>query len=87
VPVVANVDAQPKRDGASAIDALIAQVDAPVRWVEVVERLVAEGVTTFVEVGPGTVLGGLVKKIARTATVLSVQGPDDLAAVDALVVR
>lgn len=87
VPVVANVDAEPKRDAASAIDALIAQVDAPVRWVQVIERLSADGVTTFIEVGPGTVLSGLVKKIAREATVLSVQTPGDLAAVDALLAR
>ena len=43
------------------------QVTAPVRWQESVERLAAEGVTTFVEVGPGTVLSGLVRKIARRA--------------------
>jgi [acyl-carrier-protein] S-malonyltransferase len=84
VPVVANVDAEPKRDGPGAIAALIAQVSAPVRWVEVVQRLSADGVTTFVEVGPGTVLSGLVKKIARDATIVNVQGPDDLAAVDGL---
>jgi [acyl-carrier-protein] S-malonyltransferase len=47
-----------------------------------VKRLVAEGVTTFVEVGPGTVLSGLVKKIACDAAVFSVQAPEDLAALD-----
>jgi [acyl-carrier-protein] S-malonyltransferase len=84
VPIVANVDAQPKRDAASAIDALIAQVSSPVRWEAVVRRLASEGVTTYVEVGPGTVLSGLVRKIHREATVLSVDGPGDVAAVEAV---
>ena len=84
VPVVANVDAEPKRDARSAIDALIAQVSSPVRWEAVVQRLASEGVTTYVEVGPGTVLSGLVKKIHRDATIVNFGGPDDLAAVEAL---
>jgi [acyl-carrier-protein] S-malonyltransferase len=73
VPVVANVDAEPKRTAASAIDALIRQVSSPVRWQDVVTRLVAEGVTTFIELGPGTVLAGLIKKIDRRVAVASVE--------------
>ena len=79
VPVVANVDAEPKRDAASAIDALVRQVSAPVRWEQVVRRLASEGVTNYVEVGPGTVLSGLVKKIHQEAVVSNFAGPDDLA--------
>ncbi len=67
-PIVANVDAELKRDAASAIEALVAQVSSPVRWEAVVRRLASEGVTTYVEVGPGTVLTGLVKKIHPEAT-------------------
>jgi [acyl-carrier-protein] S-malonyltransferase len=85
VPVVANVDAEPKRDAAAAIEALIRQVSAPVRWDAVVERLASEGVTTYVEVGPGAVLGGLVRKIHRTATTVSFGSPDDLAAVESAI--
>jgi [acyl-carrier-protein] S-malonyltransferase len=85
VPVVANVDAQPKRDANAAIAALIAQVSSPVQWEAVVRRLASEGVTTYVEVGPGTVLSGLVRKIHREATVLSVGAPDDVAAVEAVI--
>jgi [acyl-carrier-protein] S-malonyltransferase len=84
IPVIANVDAEVKRDASSAIEALVAQISAPVRWDDVMRRLVAEGVTTFVEVGPGTVLSGLAKKAAREALVLNVAEPADLAAVEAL---
>jgi [acyl-carrier-protein] S-malonyltransferase len=80
IPVVANVDAELKRDAASAVDALIRQVSSPVRWDDVVARLVKEGVTTCVELGPGTVLAGLIKKIDRTVKVLSVEDPDGFAA-------
>ncbi|MGE5362068.1 MAG: ACP S-malonyltransferase [Bacteroidales bacterium] len=84
VPVVANVDAEPKRDGRSAIEALVGQVSLPVRWEEVVRRLGAEGVRTYVELGPGSVLSGLVRKIDREATVLNVENPGGLAAVETL---
>lgn len=83
VPVVANVDAEPKRDAHEAIEALIAQISAPVRWEAVVRRLASEGVTTYVEVGPGTVLSGLVRKIQRDAQVIGVEKPADLEAVEA----
>jgi [acyl-carrier-protein] S-malonyltransferase len=83
VPIVANVDAEPKRDAETAIEALVRQVSSPVRWEAVVRRLASEGVTTYVEVGPGTVLSGLVRKIHREATVVNLGGPDDLAAVEA----
>jgi [acyl-carrier-protein] S-malonyltransferase len=84
IPIVANVDAEPKRTACAAIDALIEQIASPVRWEGVVRRLASEGVTTYVEVGPGTVLSGLVRKIHREASVVSFGGPDDLAAVEAL---
>lgn len=82
VPIVANVDAEPKRTAQAAIDALVRQVSAPVRWEDVVHRLASEGVTTYVEVGPGAVLSGLVRKIHRDATVVSFGSPDDLEAVE-----
>jgi [acyl-carrier-protein] S-malonyltransferase len=81
VPIVANVDAEPKRTATAAIEALVAQVSSPVRWEAVVRRLALEGVTTYVEVGPGTVLSGLVRKIHRGASVASFGAPDDLAEV------
>lgn len=82
VPIAANVDAELKRDARSAIEALVAQVSSPVRWEAVIGRLASEGVTHYVEVGPGTVLSGLVRKIHREATSAGFGGPDDLAAVE-----
>ena len=73
IPVVANVDALPKRTAAESIEALVRQVSAPVRWEDVVRRLIADGVTTFLEVGPGSVLAGLVKKVDRGMTVFSIE--------------
>jgi [acyl-carrier-protein] S-malonyltransferase len=78
VPVVANVDAEPKRDARAAIEALVRQVSAPVLWEDVVRRLASDGVSTYVEVGPGRVLGGLVRKIHSEATVLAFGEPGDL---------
>ena len=80
-PVVANVDAEPKRDAAAAIEALVRQVSGAVRWEAVVRRLASEGVRTYVEVGPGTVLTGLVRKIDREARTFNVE---DAAGIDAL---
>lgn len=84
VPVVANVDAEPKRDAGSAIEALIRQVSSPVRWEDVVRRLIAEGARTFVELGPGSVLAGLIKKIDRGVLVMSIEDEDGLDALDTL---
>ncbi|MGE3578828.1 MAG: ACP S-malonyltransferase, partial [Vicinamibacterales bacterium] len=84
VPVVANVDAEPRRDAAGVIDALVRQVVAPVRWEAVMRRLGALGVTTVIEVGPGTVLAGLARKILPEVTVASVAEPGDLGAIDAI---
>ena len=85
VPIVANVDAELKRDATSAIEALVRQVSSPVRWESVVRRLASEGVTTYVEVGPGTALSGMVRRIHPEATVANFGSPDDLAAVESLI--
>ena len=77
-PVGANVDAEPKRTGREAVEALIRQVSAPVRWEDVVRRLVADGVTTFIEVGPGGVLSGLIRKIDRSVSATCVHDPSSL---------
>jgi [acyl-carrier-protein] S-malonyltransferase len=80
VPVIANVDARPRTTAASSIEALVAQVSSPVRWEDTVRYLAAAGVTTYIEVGPGTVLSGLVRKIHTDAAVFGVQAPADFGA-------
>jgi [acyl-carrier-protein] S-malonyltransferase len=81
VPIVANVDAAPKRESTEAIDALVRQVSSPVLWEDIMRRLASDGVTTYVEVGPGRVLSGLAKKIHRDAEVFAFGAPDDLDAI------
>ncbi len=79
-PMVTNVEASPNADPARVKALLVAQVTSPVRWVECVRALLALGVDTLVEVGPGKVLCGLVKRIDRSARMLSVEDPASLAA-------
>ena len=73
IPLVANVSADYVRDGEAVRAVLLRQVYSPVRWEEGVQRLAGDGFKTFVEVGPGRVLGGLIKKICRGAVVLNVE--------------
>jgi len=68
VPLYNNVDVAPSSEPYAVRDGLVRQVDAPVRWVELIERMAADGFDTFVEIGPGSVLSGLVRRIARSAT-------------------
>lgn len=63
-PIYQNVDADPHTDPAKIKQNLIAQLTAPVRWTQIVRRMVEDGVDQITELGPGTVLQGLVKKIA-----------------------
>ena len=80
VPLYSNVDAAPVTSGDVVRDGLVRQVDAPVRWVELVERMAADGFDTFVEVGPGSVLSGLIRRIARGAATVQVGTADQLEA-------
>jgi [acyl-carrier-protein] S-malonyltransferase len=84
VPIVANVDAEVKRGATAAIEALVAQVSAPVQWEAVVRRLASEGVATYVDVGPGTVLSGLIKKIHQAATIVDTNSLVDAGAIETL---
>lgn len=73
IPVIANVTAAPVCDPEEVREALIRQLAGSVRWTETVRRLVAEGVTTAIEAGPGTVLKGLCARIAPELQVLSLE--------------
>src|SRR4030095_801157 len=79
VPVITNVDALPVQVGGEARNALLRQVSSPVRWLESMEFLIGQGVNTFVEVGPGKVLCGLMRQISREAKCLSVANSESLA--------
>ncbi len=68
-PVYQNVDAKPHTDPSEIKANLIAQLTAPVRWTQSVQNMVADGATSFNELGPGKVLQGLVAKIAKEVTV------------------
>jgi [acyl-carrier-protein] S-malonyltransferase len=70
--LVSNVDASPIGTPIAVRNALLRQVASPVRWVESVEKMVAMGVKRFVEIGPGSVLTGLIKRIDPTAELINV---------------
>jgi len=72
VPVVANVHAQPVSTGAELRELLVEQVVSPVQWEDTIKYLIGEGVDTFVEIGSGTVLAGLIKKIDKSVRIVSV---------------
>lgn len=77
-PVVTNVEAKPNADVGRIRDLLLDQVTAPVRWIECVQELERQGVTRVVELGPGRVLSGLVKRITKGMEVFNVENPEQL---------
>ncbi len=72
-PVYQNVDAKPHTDPAEIKANLIAQLTAPVRWTQIAQNMIADGAASFTELGPGTVLQGLIKKVNREAQATSKQ--------------
>jgi len=80
VPLVTNVDADTIRKGDEAREALVRQVTMPVRWQESMRLLLDEGVNTFLEVGPGKVLTGLMRQIERSVASLNVEDEKSLQA-------
>jgi [acyl-carrier-protein] S-malonyltransferase len=77
-PIACNVDARLMTRGDEARDCLVRQVTGPVRWVECIQLLIAEGVTRFIEVGPGKVLSGLMRQIDRSQSTLNVENSESL---------
>jgi [acyl-carrier-protein] S-malonyltransferase len=78
IPVINAVDAVPYSDANDIRERLTRQVSSPVRWVDTVQRLIAEGATSIVECGPGKVLTGLVKRIDRSVPSSCIDSPDAL---------
>ncbi len=77
-PVVTNVEAKPNSDPNRTLPLLLEQVSQPVRWVECVEEMRRQGVTHFVELGPGKVLRGLIKQISKDTPVFGVEDVQSL---------
>nr|HMS43747.1 ACP S-malonyltransferase [Pyrinomonadaceae bacterium] len=77
-PVIENVTADKNTNGTRARDSLVRQVSSPVRWAQSIETLLAEEVETFVEVGAGKVLSGLVRQINRDVRCLNVENTESL---------
>lgn len=78
VPVVGNITARPLEDVPAIEEELIQQLTAPVRWVDSIRYMVEQGVDTFVEIGPGDVLTGLIRRIDRSVGRLNASGRDDI---------
>ena len=81
-PVIANATAEANTDPGRIVELLLTQVTAAVRWVETIQKMAVNGVDTVIEIGPGKVLGGLVRRIDRTLKVYSVE---DAAGLQALI--
>lgn len=77
-PVITNVEAAPNSDASRVKQLLVDQVTSPVRWVEIVQKMVGGGVTKAIEIGPGKVLMGLARRIDRNLKVLNVEDPATL---------
>ncbi|MCY7809561.1 ACP S-malonyltransferase [Bacillus spizizenii] len=78
VPVISNVSADVMTEKAEIKEKLIEQLYSPVRFEESINKLIAEGVTTFIEIGPGKVLSGLVKKVNRRLKTIAVSDPETI---------
>jgi [acyl-carrier-protein] S-malonyltransferase len=84
IPVISNIDAQPKTEASASRDALIGQVTGAVQWLGCVRKLIELGANTFVEIGPGKVLTGLMRQVDRTQTAMNVEDEASLQKVTGL---
>jgi [acyl-carrier-protein] S-malonyltransferase len=87
VPLIGNVSALPLTTAAEVRAELKAQLTSRVRWVESIQEMAARGVTTFIELGSGAVLAGLIKRIDANVTILSIGAPGDFAKLDEVLAR
>lgn len=78
VPVIANVTARPVQDSSEIVETLTRQVASSVLWEDSVRLMMENGVDTFVEIGPGRVLSGLIRKINRKVSLYNVEDPDSM---------
>ncbi len=78
IPVIHNVDVQSRAEPDAILSALVDQLSQPVRWVDTIQHMIAEGITQIIECGPGKVLSGLNKRIDRNIQTYPVYDPDSL---------
>lgn len=78
VPVYTNVTAKPDTDSAELKSLLFSQLTNPVRWVEIIQNMIADGVSEFYEIGPGAVLSGLVRRISRDVSCVNISSLESL---------
>ncbi len=78
IPLIGNISAQPLTSAREIREEMAQQIAAPVQWTRGIEHLVSEGVTTFIEIGPGQALTGMVKRIARGITLMNVSSEEDI---------
>ncbi len=76
VPLVNNVDARPVRSSEEVLDGLVRQLTAPLRWEEGIRAMLEDGMDTVIEIGPGRVLSGLIRRIDRKMTLLNIENTD-----------
>lgn len=82
-PVVTNVEAAENQDAGRIKDLLVRQLSSPVLWEDSVNCMLKKGIDTFIEIGPGKVLTGLIKRIDKSATFLNIEDSDSLNALEA----
>ena len=85
IPYITNVTADYVKDASLVKELLTKQVSGSVRWQQTMEKMLADGVDTFVEIGPGKTLSGFMKKICKDATVINIEKVEDLTKLDQLV--
>jgi [acyl-carrier-protein] S-malonyltransferase len=78
IPIIGNISATPLVDASAIREELAQQIAASVQWTRSIEYLVSEGVTTFIEIGPGQSLTGMVKRIAKGSTLMNVSSGADI---------
>jgi [acyl-carrier-protein] S-malonyltransferase len=79
IPIVSNISAEPLTDAQALREELPLQVSSSVQWTRSIEYMVSQGVTTFIEIGPGQALTGMVKRIAKGVTTINIGNAEEIA--------
>jgi len=78
VDIISNVTSEPVKEASTIKELLISQIEKPVRWREIINYMIKKNINKFIEIGPGKVLSGLVKRINRNAELVQINDLDDL---------